>query len=79
MGWEYLTQTFNFDAKAFISKGGLFNSQEFNHELNRLGWDGWELVSVFDTNDVHGSTRYICAVFKRPLTPERKAALQKQA
>ena len=75
MGWEYQNVSFNFDASAFISQGGLFNSEHFNLELNRLGWDGWELVSVFDTNDVRGSSRYVVAVFKRPLTPERRNQL----
>ena len=76
MGWEYQTLQFDFDSEAFISQGGLFNSQKFNHELNRLGWDGWELVSIFDTNQIKGGTRYVVAVLKRPLTAERRAALQ---
>lgn len=69
MGWEV---SFNFDAGTLISTGGLFNSEQFSLELNRLGWDGWELVSVFDTNQVQGGTRYVVAVFKRPLTAERR-------
>ncbi len=77
MGWEYETLSFNFDAEVFISQGGLFNSQKFNYELNRLGWDGWELVSVFDTNQIRGGTRYVVAVLKRPLTAERRAAIQR--
>jgi hypothetical protein len=77
MGWEYQTLQFNFDAEAFISQGGLFNSANFNHELNRLGWEGWELVSAFDTNQIQGGTRYVVVVLKRPLTNERRAAIQK--
>ena len=76
MGWEYHSLQFDFDSEAFISQGGLFNAQKFDHELNRLGWDGWELVSTFDTNQPKGGTRYVVAVLKRPLTPERRAALQ---
>jgi hypothetical protein len=75
MGWEYHTSTFDFDSEAFISQGGLFDSARFTLELNRLGWDGWELVSVSDTNQVQGDTRYIVAVFKRPLTEQRRAAV----
>lgn len=75
MGWEYHTSKFNFDREAFISQGGLFNSEKFTFELNRLGWDGWELVSVAETNDVHGSTNFIVAIFKRPLTDQRRAEL----
>ena len=77
MGWEYQTLQFDFDSEAFITQGGLFNSQKFGHELNRLGWDGWELVSAFDTNQIQGGTKYIVAVLKRPLTAERRAALQR--
>lgn len=78
MGWEYHNVTFNFDSTALISQGGLFDSAQFNLQLNRLGWDGWELVSVFDTNQVQGGTRYVVAVFKRPLTDARRAELTKQ-
>jgi hypothetical protein len=35
-------------------------------EFNRLGRDGWELVSIFDTNAGDGTTRWIIATFKRP-------------
>lgn len=76
MGWEYQTLQFDFDAEVFITQGGLFNSQKFNHELNRLGWDGWELVSIFDTNQIKGGTKFVVAVLKRVLTAERRAALQ---
>ena len=34
--------------------------------LNELGAEGWELVSVFDTNN-GGSTLEVVAVLKRPL------------
>lgn len=75
MGWEYQTIQFDFTGEAFFTQGGLFNSQSFNRELNRLGWDGWELVSTFDTNRREGGTRFVVAVFKRALTPERKAEM----
>ena len=76
MGWEYHTEVFDFTGEAFISQGGLFNSERFDLEMNRLGWDNWELVSVFDTNRIKGSTKYVVAVMKRPLTNERRAELQ---
>ena len=76
MGWEYKTRAFDFSGEAFFSQGGTFNSDKFNHELNRLGWDGWELVSVFDTNRVQGATRFVIAVLKRPLTEARRAELR---
>jgi hypothetical protein len=34
--------------------------------MNRLGSQGWELVSAFDTSRGGGGTRDVIAVFKRP-------------
>ena len=79
MGWEYQTIVFDFTSEAIISQGGLFNAEKFNHELQRLGWEGWELVSIFDTNRVQGGTRYVVAVFKRALTAERRAEIQQSS
>ncbi|MEM7478808.1 MAG: DUF4177 domain-containing protein [Planctomycetota bacterium] len=59
-----------------FNQGGLFNSAYFRNELNRLGWDGWELVNVFDTNRHSGGTRFIVAVFKRPLTEQRREEIK---
>lgn len=72
MGWEYRTVQFDFDAGTFFNQGGLFDSSLLTTELNRLGWEGWELVSVFDTNNVQGKTRFVVGVLKRPLTSERR-------
>ena len=77
MGWEYKTIQLDFQAGRFLSQGGLFDSVTFTTELNRLGWDGWELVSTFDTNTVQGGTRYVIAVLKRPLTAERREEVQR--
>jgi hypothetical protein len=41
------------------------------HELNRLGDDGWELVSITSVNFKTGATDNIAMVFKRPRTGER--------
>jgi len=47
--------------------GGKVDLPKMEIEFNRLGRDGWELVSIFDTNVVHGSSRWIVATFKRPM------------
>ena len=62
MKWEY--QTITFPSGGFL--GGKLESDEFDAELNRLGRQGWELVSVMDTNQSSGATRFVVAVFKRP-------------
>ena len=77
MGWEYHAEVFDF-SKAFFSMGGLFDSEKFNIEVNRLGWENWELTSVFDTNRNEGGTRLVVAVFKRPLTDQRRAEISSQ-
>ncbi len=41
------------------------------HELNRLGDDGWELVSITSVNFKTGATDNIAMVFKRPKSGER--------
>jgi hypothetical protein len=35
--------------------------------LNKLGFEGWELVSVVETNRYEGSTNEIIFVFKREI------------
>lgn len=58
--WEY--KTLKIKTGGFL--GGKVDEQEFEEELNRLGLDGWELVSCFDTN-VQGQSRDVIAVCKR--------------
>jgi hypothetical protein len=62
MKWEYMTVMFM--AKGFWL-GGKLDGNAFNEELNKLGEQGWELVSVFDTNMAQGQTRDVIAVLKR--------------
>lgn len=64
MKWEYLTVKF---AASGFFLGGKLDGDAFNYELNKLGLDGWELVSVFDTNMNQGATRDVVAVLKRPV------------
>lgn len=62
MRFEYLT--YKFATAGFIA-GGNLDGDAFNAKLNELGHEGWELVSCFDTNMMHGRTRDVVAVFKR--------------
>jgi Domain of unknown function (DUF4177) len=61
--WEYMTVMF---AATGFWLGGKLDGNAFNDELNKLGEQGWELVSVFDTNTSNGQTRDVFAVLKRP-------------
>jgi hypothetical protein len=65
MRWEYLTVMF---AATGFWLGGKLDGKAFNDELNKLGQEGWELVSVFDTNMEPGKTRDVIAVLKRSLS-----------
>lgn len=51
------------DAKGFL--GGKVDTLEFQNDLNRLGSEGWELVSSLSSNQSYGSTRWIVSIFKR--------------
>ena len=51
--FEYHLQ--KYDATGFW--GGKVDLGQMDIEFNRLGRDGWELVSIFDTNSGHGQSR----------------------
>ena len=51
------------DAKGTF--GGKVDKSEYQQELNELGSQGWELVSVVPTAQSYGSTRWVISIFKR--------------
>lgn len=59
--WEYKSVKLNTHGW----RGGILDIEKFDQMLNELGRDGWEMVSVFDTNDASGSSREVVATFKR--------------
>lgn len=59
--WEY--RTIKFGLRGFI--GGILKTEDFDYELNKLGEQGWELVSCFTANAGNGYSRDAIAVFKR--------------
>jgi hypothetical protein len=64
MKWEYTTVMFEASG---LFVGGALDGEKFNNRLNQLGEEGWELVTVFDTNAQGGRSRDIVAVLKRPM------------
>ena len=60
--WEYKTLPI---AATGILSGGDINLEQLLSELNQLGSQGWELVSVFNTSMHGGTTREVVAVLKR--------------
>ncbi len=62
--WEYRIATYK-------SWSGPHLKKEHEEELNALGWDGWELVSMAAGSNV------LTLVFKRPI--EEKAVSRKRA
>jgi hypothetical protein len=60
--WEYTT--FMLAATGLL--GGNVDGDVLTAKLNELGAEGWELVSMFDTNRAQGRTRDVVAVLKRP-------------
>ena len=63
MKWEY--RTLVLPATGFLL-GGKIDAEKLTNRLNELGDEGWELVSVFDTNMLEGKTRDVFALLKRP-------------
>ncbi|WP_341479397.1 DUF4177 domain-containing protein [Clostridium gasigenes] len=59
--WEYVS--IKVETKGF--QGGILEIEDFDSEINKLGEEGWELVSCFSTNKGYGESREIISVFKR--------------
>lgn len=59
--WEY--KTVKLGAGGLI--GGKIDESKLECSMNDLGYEGWELVVIFDTNQGDGQTRDACIVFKR--------------
>ncbi|KKO52632.1 DUF4177 domain-containing protein [Paenibacillus sp. DMB20] len=59
--WEY--KTVKYQTGGFL--GGKVNEDELNELLNSYGYEGWELVSCFDTSQNQGQSRDVIAIFKR--------------
>jgi hypothetical protein len=64
MKWEYTTVIFE---SAGLLVSNKLDGEKFNNRLNKLGEEGWELVSVFDVDVTGGSTQEVVAVLKRPM------------
>jgi hypothetical protein len=62
--WEYNTLKIPTDVGFF--SGTDFDSDRFAELLNGQGAHGWELVSVFDIEMMHGGSKFVVAVMKRP-------------
>ena len=60
--WEY--RTVLIDVSGWLNP--TVDPEETNAELNRYGAEGWELVSAFDVNRLHGRTSEVVALLKRP-------------
>ena len=63
MRWEY--KVLKVSATGFWVSGKV-DQDELERELNRLGVEGWELVSAFDTSGGQGYTRDVFLTLKRP-------------
>ena len=47
--------------------GGKVDANDFQNKLNKLGLEGWELVSSVSTNQGNGFTRSIVSIFKKKI------------
>jgi hypothetical protein len=60
--WEY--KTVKFESTGWTS--GNIDESVIDGRINKLGDQGWELVSTFDTNKTEGASKYFVMTFKRP-------------
>ncbi len=61
MKWEYQTVKLGVVGTFGIK----FDADETQDFTNRLGAEGWELVSAFSVNDIGGRSKEIVFIFKR--------------
>ena len=64
MNWEYHTLRIN-------TAGGHLDTERLDAELNELGQDGWELLSVTPV-DSAGETMFFVYHFRRGGEPKRR-------
>lgn len=62
--WEY--RTLKMDVDRYVS-GPHIDVHHVSRNLNHMGGEGWELVSMIDVNAGEGRTCDLVAVFKRPV------------
>ena len=66
--WEY--RVFKFSTTGVIFRGGKIPDDWLAAELNKLGRQGWELVSIFTSTIGAGATNEVAAILKRPTQGE---------
>jgi hypothetical protein len=64
--WQYELLGFTPESGGFFTESRI-NEEEMERALNELGWDGWELAGVVETNHFDGDTQDVLLLFKRPL------------
>lgn len=69
--WEY--RVFKFSTSGVVFRGGKIPEECLATELNKLGRQGWELVSTFTSAIGSGATNEVAAILKRPATAEVRA------
>ena len=62
--WEY--EVLSFEAKGLF-QGSELDIQKYGETINRFGSEGWEVISVMDTNYSGGETHQVIVTFKRPI------------
>ena len=67
MNWEYRVVKYEAaDADSFFGPAGQIDQRVMERDLNRLGAEGWEVTTSFDTSGLHGDSVLYVLVLKRP-------------
>ncbi len=62
--FEY--KTLKFETEYSLFQGNKIYDEELNIKMNKLGLEGWELVSTLDSHS-SGRTDYIVLIFKKEI------------
>ena len=65
--WEYKILKPEVEGPFIWWGGGNVDAEGMADELNRLGSEGWELTSTFDTQNTTGRTTSVVLLFKREI------------
>lgn len=63
--WEY--HVLKFEPTGMVFRGGKIPDEWLSEELNKLGAEGWELVSTFTSAIAQGATNEVAVILKRPI------------
>ena len=66
MKWEYRTELVRIRKRIGLGGRSCVETADVDESLNKLGPEGWELVSAVESFDLGGKPTGVLLLFKRP-------------